>query len=108
MRNISITIGVVLLLSFNSLVSLAQEEKCKQITLMKSTKSEVDRLLGKTREGINSNDAIAFFDVETGGITVNYSMGLCKPNDKGGWNIEKGVVFEITYDPVTQPSFKSL
>jgi hypothetical protein len=84
------------------------DEDWQQIVVMKSKKQDVERILGEPRPGINSSDFMSFYSAKNGGVTVFYSLGLCEPGERAGWNFEKGIVTELDFFPYRFLPFKSL
>jgi hypothetical protein len=108
MRKIIVILWLLLFLILGSLVSSAQEADWNQIVVMRSTQKDVERILGTPGADMNSSGVHAFFVVKNGRLTISYSTGLCEPDQQGGWNIEKGVVDEITLSPANKIRFNSL
>jgi hypothetical protein len=96
----------VFLIIFNVLTIFAQNGDWKQIVIGQSTKEDAERSLGKTRPDLRSDSIVAFFKVSDGNLTITYSTGFCGPNQEGGWNLEKGIIDQITYYPYIYPKLK--
>ena len=65
-----------------------------QIQPLRSTRVDVERLLGKSSEGYSAN-----YELEEGHLFIEYSSGPCTPERKGGWNVRKDVVVQMSFSP---------
>jgi hypothetical protein len=75
-----------------------QEPKWKQISVISTTRSDVERLLGKSKD----NGYIVFYPLEEGSLHIEYSAGLCNPN-QDGWDVQEWTVIEVMYTPFKAP-----
>lgn len=66
----------------------------RQIVPLKSTRAEVERLLGST-----TGAYFAEYELKEGSLFIEYSSGPCKPERKGGWNVPKDVVIMVNFTP---------
>jgi hypothetical protein len=66
----------------------------RQIVPLKSTRAEVERLLGSTKEGY-----FADYQLKQGNLFIVYSSGPCRPDRKGGWNVPENVVLIVSFSP---------
>ena len=66
----------------------------RQIVPLKSTRAEVERLLGSTKEAY-----FADYQLKQGSLFIEYSSGLCRPERKGGWNVPENVVLIVSFSP---------
>jgi hypothetical protein len=110
MKNVIFKSAILFFIFLTVVTAFGQkaDEDWKQIVVMKSTKQDVERLLGSPRPGINSDDYMSFYSAKNGGVTVFYSLGLCEPGERAGWNFEKGIVTELEFYPYQPLPFKSL
>lgn len=66
----------------------------RQIVPLKSTRADVERLLGPTKDAY-----FAVYHLKEGVLDIEYSSGPCKPERKGGWNVSKDVVITLNFSP---------
>jgi hypothetical protein len=66
----------------------------RQIVPLKSTRADVERLLGPTKEAY-----FAVYHLKEGILDIEYSSGPCRPDRKGGWNVPKDVVITLNLTP---------
>lgn len=66
----------------------------RQIVPLKSTRAEVERILGAT-----TGAYFAQYELKQGSLFIEYSSGPCKPERKGGWNVPKDVVIRVNFSP---------
>ncbi len=66
----------------------------RQIMPLKSTRAEVERLLGPNKEAY-----FAVYHLKEGVLDIEYSSGPCRPERKGGWNVPKDVVVTLNFSP---------
>lgn len=111
MRITTIALFFVLLISSNALPlqksSRAQGEKAKwkQIAVLRSTRSDVERLLGKA----DSEGYTVAYDLEEGHLFVDYAIyDFCDERNEYGWNVPQWAVTELSYSPYRAPKFSSL
>ncbi len=69
-------------------------QEWRKIVPLKSTRTEVERLLG-------SNDKSYGIDYELtdGVLSIEYSSGPCRKERHGGWNVPEGVVISFSFSP---------
>lgn len=72
----------------------AKGQDWRQIVPLKSTRAEVERLLGST-----TGAYFAQYELEQGSLFIEYSSGPCKAERKGGWNVPKDVVIMVNFTP---------
>jgi len=72
----------------------AKDPDWRQITPLRSTRVDVERLLGTS-----SNPYSAKYTLEEGSLFIEYSSGPCTPFRKGGWNVSKDVVVHMSFSP---------
>ncbi|MBK7708549.1 MAG: hypothetical protein IPN69_15225 [Acidobacteria bacterium] len=93
---------VVSLIVLISMPAIAQScNSWKGITPLRSTKDDVERILGKA----NSSGKYAVgYQTKEGRVTVFYSSGLCDENPEMGWNVREFTVISLTYSPSAENS----
>ncbi len=91
----------------STLFANAQEANWLQIKVMQSTRADVERILGKPSKPPN-NSFTAFYRLDNGNLFVIYSLRLCESDDRGGWNVDEGVVTKLGFFPDISPKIKSL
>ena len=75
----------------------------RQIVPLKSTRAEVERLLGLTKEPY-----FAVYHLKEGTLDIEYSSGPCTPERKGGWNVPKDVVITLNFSPTRKTRIADL
>src|SRR5215213_4101128 len=76
------------------LYSCGNAQDWRKIAPLKSTRAEVEALLGPA-EGAFS----AIYQLEAGSLFIEYSSGPCRPERKGGWNVPENVVVSVSFSP---------
>jgi len=66
----------------------------RQIVPGRSTKSDVEKLLGVSDESYSAG-----YDLADGTLSVIYSAGPCGAKKIGGWNLPKDTVTTVTFTP---------
>ncbi|HEU4837635.1 MAG TPA: hypothetical protein VFS90_24610 [Pyrinomonadaceae bacterium] len=66
----------------------------RQIVPLQSTRADVERLLGSTKEVY-----FAIYKLKEGSLFIEYSSGPCRPGRKGGWNVPENVVVSVSFSP---------
>lgn len=66
----------------------------RRIVPLKSTRADVERLLGPTKEPY-----FGVYHLKEGVLDIEYSSGPCSPERKGGWNVPKDVVITVNFSP---------
>jgi hypothetical protein len=66
----------------------------RQIVPLKSTRAEVERILGST-----TGAYFAEYELKEGSLFIEYSSGPCRPERKGGWNVPTDVVIRLRLWP---------
>ena len=87
---------VVLLVG--SFLVFGQANQWNGITPLKTTRDEVERLLGVPTPGSRSADA-AFYIVKSGRVFILYSSGPCKIKPSNGWNVPALTVIKMSWYP---------
>jgi hypothetical protein len=75
----------------------------RQITPLRSTRVEVERLLGTSTKPYSAK-----YTLEEGNLFIEYSTGPCTPLRKGGWNVPKDVVVQMSFSPNVKNSVSTL
>ena len=92
MRIVIVALSLLLLMSTNQPNVKGQD--WRQIVPLKTTRAEVERLLGAT-----TTIYFAEYELKQGSLFIEYSSGPCRPERKGGWNVPKDVVTMIHFTP---------
>jgi hypothetical protein len=111
MRITGITLFFVLLISSNALPlrksvrAQGEQEKWKQIVVLRSSRSDVERLLGESKyKGYD-----VAYDLEDGHLDIAYAIfNFCEKRNKFGWKVPEWTVTEVNYSPYRAPQFSSL
>jgi len=101
MRQIFALVIILLFVSISTITGNAQD--WRQIVLLKTTRTEVEKLLGPTKEAY-----FADYELKEGYLFIEYSSGPCRPNRKGGWNVAENIVVSMSFTPKRPKSFSSL
>jgi len=75
----------------------------RQIKPLRSTRVDVERLLGTSSEPYSAS-----YELEEGNLFIEYSSGPCTPLRKGGWNVPKDVVVQMSFSPNVKKRVSSL
>lgn len=73
---------------------LVSHQDWRQIVPLKSTRTDVERLLGPSKEPY-----FAIYRLEQGNLFIEYSSGPCRPERNGGWNVPENIVLNVTFAP---------
>jgi H2-forming N5,N10-methylenetetrahydromethanopterin dehydrogenase-like enzyme len=85
--------------------SVAQGAMWKQIVILKSSRLDVERFLGRS----NSPGFDGVYDLEEGHLFVMYTpFNFCENGRTIGWNVREDTVIEISFTPNHVPLFSSL
>lgn len=112
MRFVNITLFLALIVGSDALPAKigisTQEAKWKQITIMQSTRDDVEKLLGKSED----KGYYVAYNLAEGHLSIDYSVfNFCK-DDRGGevvgWNVSKWTVINLSFSPNPMPQFSSL
>lgn len=86
-------------------------DKWKQIVVLQSTREDVERLFGKSR---NTGYGVVY-DLEGSRLEIDYNVfnncergDFCKPGIDCGWFVPEWTVLEVNYSPDPAPKFSSL
>lgn len=100
-----VNIILLLALMITSQVVLAQKSEVtqapewKRIVVLQSTRSDAERLLGKSKD----QGYLVYYPLKEGGLHIEYSDGSCQPGQDSGWNVPEWTVIEVTYSPFENP-----
>lgn len=94
MKTLQLTILVFILTTY----SYSQSNSWNGITPLKSTRTDVEKILG-TPESKSKGDSSDYFKTKDARIFVLYSTGNCDITPSNGWNIPKGKVISISVEP---------
>lgn len=72
----------------------ANAQDWRQIVPLKSTRAQVERLLGTATEAY-----FADYELKQGSLFIEYSSGPCRPERNGGWNVPRDVVIMLDFTP---------
>ncbi len=79
---------------FSTQSQLDDNQNWRQIVPLKSSRTDVERLLGTTKEAY-----FATYQLKEGSLFIEYSSGPCSAERKGGWNVPKDVVISVSFSP---------
>jgi hypothetical protein len=101
---LTLVFSLVTLFAQIGTMSYAKESKWRQIVLLRSTRDDVERLLGRPQyEGYYTS-----FKVEDGMLGVEYyPLDFCTSQD-GYLKVRRWTVVEMTYEPDNPPSLANL
>ena len=74
------------------LVSRANAQEWRKIVPLKSTRADVERLLGP-----NDKSYGVTYELTDGVLSIEYSSGPCRKERRGGWNVPEGVVISFSF-----------
>lgn len=74
---------------------------------LKSTRADVERILGKP-EPTSVAQYAGGYNTKTGKVFVLYSTGMCRANPEHGWNIPELTVISVSYYPSQLPKLANL
>src|SRR5690349_10941442 len=69
------------------------------ISPLNSSKTDVERLLGKPIDG--GRIAVGLYDTKTERVTIWYSTGTCRENPRSTWNVARDIVTVLLVAPKT-------
>src|SRR5687767_3401542 len=70
------------------------DQDWRLIVPLKSTRGDVERLLGPTKEAY-----FAIYQLKKGNLFIEYSSGPCRPDREGGWNVPAHMVISVKFSP---------
>jgi hypothetical protein len=77
-----------------ALYSCCQAQDWRKIGPLKSTRADVEAMLGPAEGGY-----AAVYQLKEGSLSIEYSSGPCRPERKGGWNVPENVVVSVSFSP---------
>lgn len=92
--------GICLILC---LASISQAKEWRGIVPLHSTRTDVERLLGRA-----SNECKCSYYSNDVNVFVVYSSGNCKSGESGGWNIPPDTVIRFSIYPKVKPKLSEL
>lgn len=98
----------VILLCFcvaQSGTGFAQNEGWRGIVPLRSTRADVERLLGPPAKPEKYAEV---YDLEEEAIFIEYSSGPCRKERKGGYNVPSGTVVQLRISLRVKPRFSEL
>jgi hypothetical protein len=98
---------LILILVCSSTVLCQLNNVWNGITPLKSTRQDVEKILGKHEPSSVARYA-GGYRTEDGRIFVLYSTGLCDVNPDNGWNIPELTVISLSYYPTESPKLSDL
>ena len=75
------------------------------ITPLASTRKDVERLLGPSKEPDNYAE---LYNLGSEAVFIEYSSGPCNKNRDGGWNVPANTVIAITISPAVKARLHDL
>lgn len=70
----------------------ASGQAWRKITPMRSTRANVERLLGANEKSYG-----VVYELTDGVLSIEYSSGPCRKERKGGWNVPEDVVISFSF-----------
>lgn len=86
-----------------ALAGVVDAQEWRQIVPLKSTRADVERLLGP---GERSNGVV--YELKDGNLSIEYSTGPCSTIKRGGWNVPEGVVISFRFSPKVKQRISDL
>ena len=77
------------------------------IVPLRSTREEVEKILGPSSPESKGNDA-AYYKTEKERVFVLYSNGPCDVQPSNGWDVPHDTVIQVSVDPKFKPKFAEL
>jgi hypothetical protein len=95
------------LLCFLALISYPQSNSWRSIVPLRSTRADVEKILGSPTPNSKATDA-AYYRTENERVFILYSTGPCDVHPSNGWNIPRGTVIHMGVEPIVRPKFADL
>lgn len=73
-------------------VPSASAQEWRKIVPLKSTRADVERLLGPNDKSYGVD-----YELTDGVVSIEYSSGPCRKERQGGWNVPEGVVVSYSF-----------
>jgi hypothetical protein len=86
-------LGILILLMLGVSVP-GNAQDWRRIKLLETVRPDVERLFGPSSEGY-----AATYVLQDGVLFLEYSSGTCRPDRKGGWNVEEYTVVSLRFVP---------
>lgn len=86
-------IGLMLIL-----MQRANAQEWRKIVPLKSTRADVERLLGPNDKSFGVD-----YELTDGVLSIEYSSGPCRKERRGGWNVPEGVVISFSFSAKNRP-----
>jgi len=93
----------VLLISLIVGRGLGENDEWKKIAPLKTTRADVEALLGPAQGAYE-----VVYQLKDGHLSIEYSIGPCKPGQHGGWNVPENVVISLHFSPRRTNRLKDL
>ena len=81
----------------------AEAQVWKNIIPMKSTRLDVEKLLGNAEKSYG-----VIYELPDGNLFVEYSSGPCRADRKGGWNVAENIVISFRFTPTVKQRIADL
>ena len=75
-----------------TLAPRANAQEWRKIVPLKSTRADVERLLGPAEQPYAVD-----YELKDGVLSIVYSTGPCRKDRRGGWNVLEGVVISYSF-----------
>ena len=86
----------MIFLGIVSSIAMAQQKAWQDIVPLRSTRKDVERLLGSAQQ---SKGVAATFQLKDGRVRVFYSKGYCKRPNTNDWNVPPDTVVSLSFEP---------
>ena len=70
----------------------ASAQQWRKIVPLKSTRADIERLLGPNDKSYGVD-----YELTDGVVSIEYSSGPCRKERQGGWNVPEGVVISFSF-----------
>lgn len=81
-----------------------QDKSWKGLTPLKSSRADVEKVLGGPAPGSREKHA-ATYSTAAGRVFVLYSTGPCSVKPSNGWNVTEGTMLSLSFYPAPEPAF---
>jgi hypothetical protein len=85
------------------LASRAGAQEWRKIVPLKSTRADVERLLGPAEQPYGVD-----YELKDGVVSIDYSTGPCRKDRPGGWNVSEGIVISFSFSAKHQQREREL
>ena len=86
-----------------TMIDLVIAQEWRKISPLKSTRADVERLLGPGRKSYG-----VVYKLETGNLSIEYSTGLCGGSKREGWNVPEDIVISYSFSARVKPRLADL